>query len=251
MASGLLPLPQGGQWRRGGRQHHKHREVRAVGGAHHRIAVDGVAARVVLLQRGIEQRHERGIRRMHLVLAQQFQRLGQRQAPAPGDLRQGFVEFRTHARHAGTERELRLQRDLVVQCAEALGEGLLPGLRIRDAALHLRILRPRMHLVLQVQRRLRGRVVAQRADRFDGVDGLRILPGHLLQAEQRGEVTRPVFVAIDGHRLVRERRHRAIEACALQAGGYAHVLRLHEGRPREQRQQQPPQAAHRLTASAA
>ena len=86
------------------------------------------------------------------------------------DLVQRRVEVATHARQVGAETGFGLQCDLVVQRAEAPGEGLS-----RQACANgiprpgLQGLRARMDFVLQVQRRLRRRIVAQRAHGFDAL----------------------------------------------------------------------------------
>ena len=242
-------LQQGRQPRGLRRPYQHHRDAGAIRRGHQHVVVDDVAARIVLLQRGIEQRLERRIRRMHLPGAHQADGFRQRQALAPPGLLQRGVQAAAPARQAAAERKLGAQRHRVVQRTETLGEHLPPRLRVRQAARFLQRLCARMQFVLQEQRRLRRGIIAQRAQRLDALDGPRLLPGGNLQPEQRIEETRAIVVAIARNRIARQLRHGAVDAVALQAVGHAHVLR--ERGPREQGQQQPRQAAHRLTASAA
>ncbi len=233
------------------RAHDQRRNACAIRSAHQHIAIDGVAARVVRPQRGIEQGHERRIGIVHLPGAHQFDGLGQRHALARPDLLQGGVQVATPARQAAAERELGTQRHLVVQRTETPGERLRPCLRERQVPAGLQQLRAGMDFVLQEDRRLRGRVVAQGADGVDALQRLRMLPGGQLQPEQCVELARAIIVAIDRDHVARERGHRAVDAISLQAGGDTDLLRLREGSRRKQGQQPSQSTTHRCTGNGA
>jgi hypothetical protein len=217
--------------------HHQHGDVGAVAGAHQRIAINGVATRVIGRQRGGEQRLELLVRRMHLPGAHQIDRLGQRQARLARRLGQCAIQLAAHPRQVTAKGELRLQRDLVVQRRKCFSKSDAPGLRIREAALGLQGLGLRMDFVLQVQRRLARRIIAQGAQGADACHRLGVLARGQLQAEARAQVPLAIIVVVARQRGACQRGHGLVDVAGLQRCWQRHLRGVHR-QAREHRDQQ-------------
>ena len=216
----------------------------AVGRAHQYIALDGVAARIVLLQRCVEQRHERGVGVMYQPGADQGDGLVERQVGATPGLLQCGIPVGSPARKTASERELGAQRGLVVQRAEARGEHLLPRLRIGKPFIGLQQAGARMDLVGQQCGWLGRWVVAQHAQGFDALDGLRVLARSQLQAEPRAQVALVVVVVPDRQRVARQCRHRLAGAVGMKPCRNRQIRRAGKARQRQQDQREQENGFH-------